>query len=295
MRTMWTALVSLAVIVLFPRDLDRAEARTSDEGLMSPGHSHVHALHPYPSNKSTNWEMMLSAEEHNGMSTRDAMILELHRLRARYHDLRKRYGALSCTVPLSDGGFIGPTGGFCLDPVSPQPVGGNNLIDLSLCRGMSEMFMNSSILDLGCGMGAYGECLLSSPSSTGMTWQGYDGSENIEEATRGRVTFMDLSSPQWLGQRFDWVLSLEVGEHLPQQFELIFIRNLVRHARRGIVLTWAVEGQPGHHHVNGHSHDYTINKLKEEGASYDAESSERLQNSSTFEWFKKSVMVFRTD
>ncbi len=43
---------------------------------------------------------------------------------------------------------------------------------------------------------------------------------------------------------------MQVLEHVPEQFEAIVLDNLVRSAREGIVLSWAVPGQPGHHHVN---------------------------------------------
>jgi 2-polyprenyl-3-methyl-5-hydroxy-6-metoxy-1,4-benzoquinol methylase len=72
----------------------------------------------------------------------------------------------------------------------------------------------------------------------------------VEEATNNAVKFMDLSSRKWLGHQFDWILSLEVGEHIPHQLEDVFIGNLVRHAKKGIILSWAVPGQEGHHHVN---------------------------------------------
>lgn len=53
-----------------------------------------------------------------------------------------------------------------------------------------------------------------------------------------------------LGARYDWVLSLEVAEHLPRSMEPVFVFNLDRHAKEGVVLSWARKGQGGSHHVN---------------------------------------------
>ena len=35
-----------------------------------------------------------------------------------------------------------------------------------------------------------------------------------------------------------WILSLEVAEHIPAQFESIYIDNLVKHAKEDIILAW---------------------------------------------------------
>ncbi len=39
--------------------------------------------------------------------------------------------------------------------------------------------------------------------------------------------------------KYDWIISLEVAEHIPAQFESIYIDNLVKHAKEGIILSWA--------------------------------------------------------
>ena len=43
---------------------------------------------------------------------------------------------------------------------------------------------------------------------------------------------------------------MEVAEHIPQQYEQIFLDNLVRLAKEGIILSWGVPGQRGHSHIN---------------------------------------------
>lgn len=87
-------------------------------------------------------------------------------------------------------------------------------------------------------------------------------------------------------------MSLEVGEHIPAEFEDVFVDNLVRHAEKGILLTWATEGQYGHHHVNNHNNDYIINKMRGRGFEYDAHVSEEMRKVATLEWFKHTIMVF---
>ena len=57
----------------------------------------------------------------------------------------------------------------------------------------------------------------------------YDDSEHIENVKEGFEHFMDLATPQWIGNRLNWV-SLEGGEHIVKEAEVVFIDNIVRHA-----------------------------------------------------------------
>ena len=74
----------------------------------------------------------------------------------------------------------------------------------------------------------------------------------MHEYTQGFVEYFDLSMPLEL-PKADWVLSLEVGEHVPSNYEqAMLIRNLHHHNRKGVILSWSVIGQGGHSHVNNH-------------------------------------------
>lgn len=103
---------------------------------------------------------------------------------------------------------------------------------------------------------------------------------------------MDLSLPQYLEQQYDWVMSLEVGEHLPKQYEQVLLENIARHAKVGVVLTWATPGQGGHAHVNEQPNEYVIEKLATLGLKYDKEQSIAYRAVAELPWFKKTIMVF---
>jgi tryptophanyl-tRNA synthetase len=47
-----------------------------------------------------------------------------------------------------------------------------------------------------------------------------------------------------IGQ-YDWIISLEVAEHIPEKYEAVYLDNIFRHAKEGIILSWAVPGQIG--------------------------------------------------
>jgi len=110
--------------------------------------------------------------------------------------------------------------------------------------------------------------------------------------TDGYVKFMDLTLPTFLGTKYDWVMSLEVGEHIPSIHEATFLKNIVRHAKEGVVLSWAVPGQSGHHHVNLHENSYVISRMADLGFEYDNNTSEGLRNAAQLEWLKNTLMVF---
>jgi len=59
-------------------------------------------------------------------------------------------------------------------------------------------------------------------------YDAYDGSPFSEEASEGKVQHMDLTVPQYGLPVYDWVLSLEVAEHIPAEFEAVYLDNLFR-------------------------------------------------------------------
>jgi SAM-dependent methyltransferase len=113
----------------------------------------------------------------------------------------------------------------------------------------------SSVLDVGCGQGAW----LALWHSHGVQdLFGVDGSY----VDRGRLLFAperfcahDLRQPFDLGRRFSLVQCLEVAEHLPESSAEPLIDSLIRHGEV-IVFSAAPPGQGGHEHVNERSYEY---------------------------------------
>ncbi|XP_068232443.1 uncharacterized protein [Palaemon carinicauda] len=216
-----------------------------------------------------------------------------------------------------------PSGGFCLEDTKTFQ-GGNNVWDGPLCAGLEEIFGRSSVGDFGAGLGHYGSCFLRTGDSivkssnkdqaasltkryqTEMrsadllgkpqvikSWEGFDSAFNIEEVSSGRIHTADLSVPLELDHKYDWVLSLEVGEHIPQEKEQTFLDNLVKYACKGIVLSWAVVGQGGYNHVNTRNNDYIQMQMEKRGLKMDQEASQMLRKKVVVPWFKNTLMVFR--
>ena len=73
---------------------------------------------------------------------------------------------------------------------------------------------------------------------------------------------LDHTSPSHLTVK---CVPSQVGEHLPAALEPAYIRNLVAHARKGLITSWANLGQPGYGHINNHSPEYLVSLFGELG------------------------------
>jgi hypothetical protein len=61
---------------------------------------------------------------------------------------------------------------------------------------------------------------------------------------------------------------MEVGEHIPPQFNRPFVANLVSHATKGMVLSWSNVCDKGVGHVNCKSEDQVIGMMRAEAFDY---------------------------
>jgi len=162
--------------------------------------------------------------------------------------------------------------------------------DVSLGAAIAQLFKRYGIYqaaDLGCGLGKYVQLL----ELVDIDTCGWDGNPNTDKLTDGFGAVLDLSKPIDVG-KFDGVISLEVGEHIPEEFEQTFIDNVTKSAGKLIVLSWAIPGQEGLGHVNNHHNDYIIEQLAMRGWHYEAGWSHWLRERADLSWFKHTIMVF---
>ncbi len=146
-----------------------------------------------------------------------------------------------------------------------------------------------SVVDFGCGSAEYVKFLL----KHNINCKGYDGNPDTPVISDGFAQIIDLSKLFNLNWLFDWVISLEVGEHLPAKYEKIFIENLHRHNKEGIILSWALKGQKGFGHFNEQNNDYIKKIMQDLGYTNDPTVENDLRKSSELRWFKNTIMVFR--
>jgi hypothetical protein len=164
--------------------------------------------------------------------------------------------------------------------------------DQPLASGLATFFVEegaSSVLDIGCGGGQYVKFM---DKLDLFVASGVDGNPLTPQMSDGLCFCADVARPLALGVS-DWVMSLEVGEHIPAKFESTFIRNLHEHNRHGLVLSWALEGQDGIGHVNCRNNDYIKKVMRELGYVNDLTVEKRLRETATLPWFPNTLMVFR--
>ena len=206
---------------------------------------------------------------------------------------RRHAGALACDLSGS-----GPSGGFCLNS-GQRKRGGNHMMAHALADLLAELLVNATVLDVGAGLGQYGQYFESHAPS--VRWTGIDGAENIELVTGGRVGFADIADglPPALRRRFDWVMSIEAAEHVPRVNEAALMHALVAHARHGIILSWAGLGhEAGLNHANCQSREYVTCAMAALGMFPDASLTRRLadaavQGKASLPWLRGSLGAYR--
>lgn len=144
----------------------------------------------------------------------------------------------------------------------------------------------SDIGDFGCGLGSY----IKHFSEFNIKTQGYDGNPDTLEITQGWGKTLNFTNP--VSAKHEWILSLEVGEHIPMEFESIYIDNLISNSKKGIVLSWATVGQMGVGHVNERNNDYIKNIFEDRGLKNNLQAEKYLRAAAIKHWFKNTIMVF---
>ena len=170
--------------------------------------------------------------------------------------------------------------------------GTGHIHDCSLANALTQYLLDNEIktvVDFGCGMGDYARAF----KASNLAVEAFDGNPNTEALTEGIGSVLDLSKPFYLKNKFDAVLSLEVGEHIPAEFEDLFITNITKHVRKTLIISWAIEGQGGSGHVNCRNNDYIIADICDRGFKYNEKASNQLRKSATnASWFSYTLMVF---
>ncbi len=157
--------------------------------------------------------------------------------------------------------------------------------------GLNDFLMRhlkeKSVFDFGCGDANY----LKNLKEVCSVVKGCDGNPYTEELTDGLGFQADLSIIQDFG-KYDWVLSFEVGEHIPKEFESIFIDNLCNHAEKGIIMSWAYPGQPGEGHINCQPSEYIIEEMYKRNFLVDYVGTNNLRSQSETWWFQANLLIF---
>jgi 2-polyprenyl-3-methyl-5-hydroxy-6-metoxy-1,4-benzoquinol methylase len=112
------------------------------------------------------------------------------------------------------------------------------------------------------------------------------------------IKILDLSKPLKNFKTFNLVNCTEVGEHIPKEFEGVFIDNICKLSNDILILSWSNEVLD--QHLNPQKKSYIIKKIINKGfQEWNEKSSdlgfflkEKIQHDA-FPWWCKSIMVFK--
>jgi len=166
----------------------------------------------------------------------------------------------------------------------------NHKHDEGLASEILKFFHPKKFADVGCGDGWY--CSKFKEAGWPIV-HGYDGTFGVSKLGIYKdIMTVDLTKERYVGIDYDLVMCLEVGEHIPEKFETIFIENLVRYCSRYLILSWAPPGQKGSGHVNCRDYKYVMQKMLKYGFELHEELTIRLQVAADLPWLKKNTRAY---
>jgi 2-polyprenyl-3-methyl-5-hydroxy-6-metoxy-1,4-benzoquinol methylase len=147
---------------------------------------------------------------------------------------------------------------------------------------LQDLLSPRSLLDIGCGKGEWLEAF------------GLDDSLGVDIAAPEGVHFLnhDLTKPLDLERTYDVVLSLEVGEHLPEQSAQIYCQTMTRHTDT-IVFSAAVVGQEGIGHINCQPHEYWHQMLDSYGFAVLDAIRPMIQDPRVSPWYRDNIFLYQ--
>lgn len=150
----------------------------------------------------------------------------------------------------------------------------------------------TSVLDVGCGRGVWLDEWLKHGISDILGIDGTYVDVNSLEIPAHLFQAANLANQLHLERKFDLVQSLEVAEHIPEQFADTFVENLVIHGDM-ILFSAAPPGQGGEFHVNEQEYSYWHQKfIRHNYHLIDFVRLQVLKRSDVEPWYRYNTMFF---
>ena len=197
-------------------------------------------------------------------------------------------------------------GAFTLNENTTWPAA-HHYLDKGIANVLLQIVAGGSLLDIGAGSGQYGAYFekwrrLPPNMTKGIAaplYTGVDGMRNVEEFTTrlgppgSVVTYSNIcDEAETSTSTYDWVMSFEVGEHLPTWCLATYLRRLDRSSRKGLLLSWSAV-QSGQCHVNARDSSSIDCTLRLLGYEVDKHWSVHARHRAHISWMKHGFVVYR--
>ena len=158
-----------------------------------------------------------------------------------------------------------------------------------LCRVL-EIDKYSTVLDVGCGEGWWARQFA---MDTGCHVLGIDGDEHDGKHPATNIPYMSHDLNQRLPDvKADFVVCLEVAEHLPESRARSFVAELCGMTHQAVIFSAAIPGQGGTGHINERWPDYWGALFSEAGYAMSGAfrfliwDDDRIEN-----WYRQNLMI----
>ena len=162
--------------------------------------------------------------------------------------------------------FVNPANGASFDD---GHLGGCNIYGdpahelPKMTKYLIDTFGIKSILDVGCGFGFHSKFF---KDVFGCEIYGVEGSAKVAELSiiPDEIVCHDYTTGAFIpDKQYDLCWSIEFVEHVRDEYKHNFLQTFANCDH--LVMTHAIPGQGGHHHVNERNASFWINALKEYG------------------------------
>jgi hypothetical protein len=174
---------------------------------------------------------------------------------------------------------------------------GRQRFNTDLVHGILQIVpKKSTIIDIGARGGKYVDAL----RENGYSANGIDGIPNIEEQTKGLVSWCDLSKKLPTSYKdsigiYGWGLFIGVGEHIPSEYECQVLDNVSMLAKTGLIVSWG-DTKQGKGHVNPHIPIYIASEFARRGWFVDSKETIFLKSCfSSARSPRHTIMVLKND
>jgi len=178
----------------------------------------------------------------------------------------------------------------------PKHLGGHEF-ETHIDEGAVDKFCElvgapETVLDIGCGPGGMVELF----KKRGYNVTGIDGDFEVErpEDIKDNVVIHDYHEGPWLPEKpADLGWSVEFVEHVNKEYMFNFLQTFQQ--CKYIIMTHALPGQPGWHHVNCQPPEYWVGAMDACGLFVDVELTNAIREASTMKerYIRQMGLVFK--